>query len=756
MAIFFPSLDKINQFRVPPTDGERSLLNFLERNLDNSYEVYFNPYLNGDRPDVIIMREGYGVLIIEVKDWNLANYRLNEKKHWVYTPNNSVVKSPIDQVLKYKNNLYDLHIPELLGLKIQDIRNFNIVSCAVYFYCASQRDIENLLVTPFADDNRYQSFLKYNIDFIGNDSLNRDAFDALLKKRHIVAKNRSFLFTSTLYNNFKRILSPSIHLLNQGEQYNYTTKQKEIIYSRTLEQRVRGVFGSGKTTVLAARAVQAYKRALFRNPQPRILILTFNITLKNFIHDKLNRVHEEFPPASFIIINYHQFINSELNNLNIVLEVPPEEEIITILTKRGVDIESKDESSRRRLINRYQSDYLESHYYGNVGLFEKHKEDIVKYDAVLIDEIQDYHRPWMDIIKNYFRDPDGDYVLFGDVKQNIYGQKTEHKDVITNVHGVNELKYCFRADFKVKELAKKYQTDVFQDKYDIDDFSENENDYFFGQKIEKQGYINYMYLSDPNLTTALYNIIRGNITNKDKNISANDITILGYTTLMLRKFDAYYRYASREKTNSMLETTETMYIRNLNYCGDFTKNDSDHKWFSELGQLLATKLFPQKGILNDNDKVRIKTRIAVLFTIYDLYSEFEGIFDKRLEEECIKCNITLKDFLDIRKKYSNDLKDFAYKVSSTNYKDIRDNKKLHFWMNSGTIKISTINSFKGWESEALFLILEPRYDNENEFNVNFDELLYTGITRCRRNLVVINFGNAEYDRILRPLFNECK
>lgn len=55
-------------------------------------------------------------------------------------------------------------------------------------------------------------------------------------------------------------------------------------------------------------------------------------------------------------------------------------------------------------------------------------------------------------------------------------------------------------------------------------------------------------------------------------------------------------------------------------------------------------------------------------------------------------------------------------------------------MNSGTIKISTINSFKGWESEVVFLIIEPKYENETTFNMAFDELLYTGLTRCRKIL----------------------
>ena len=77
-------------------------------------------------------------------------------------------------------------------------------------------------------------------------------------------------------------------------------------------------------------------------------------------------------------------------------------------------------------------------------------------------------------------------------------------------------------------------------------------------------------------------------------------------------------------------------------------------------------------------------------------------------------------------------------------------------MNSGTLKISTINSFKGWESEVVFLILEPKYESSTSFNLSFDELLYTGLTRCRRNLIVINFGNQEYDLKMRPLIEIIK
>ena len=732
MAIFHPSIEKINQFKVQPTDGERTLLNFLSAVLDDSFEVFFNPYLNGDRPDVLIMRKGYGVMVIEVKDWNLSNYKLDDKRKWVFIPNNAVTKSPIDQVLKYKNNLFDLHVKDLLQLKIKDYRHFNIVSCAVYFHCASQKYIEDMLINPYKDDKKYQTFLHYNMDFLGYDSLNEEYFNKILLNRYLIAKYPSRYFTEALYDNFSRLLSPPLHMRSEGVSYNYSEKQKEIIYSTRLEQRIRGVFGSGKTTVLAARAVQSYKRALERNNNPRILILTFNITLKNFIHDKLNRVDETFPIENFTIINYHQFINAELNNLGIEFEIP------------------KDLSPD--LIG----DYLERTYYGNVSLFDEHKNDIIKYDAVLIDEIQDYHRSWMDIIKNYFRDAQGDYVLFGDVKQNIYGQPTEKKDVVTNVRGVNELQYCYRSDFKVRDLAQSFQKNIFGGKYEVDDFLENGGYDFFGQRQEKEGYINYMYLSDEAVISTLYNIIRGNILNKSGNISPNDITILGYTTKLLRSFDAYYRYASREKTNCMIESIETMYMTHLNYIGKNSTDNPNKPWFDNISKHFSKKLFPNRTQLYDNDIIKLRQLVARLFTIYDLTQEFADVFDERLSEECVKSGISYEAFLAFREYYGFQLSAFKSEVYADNYKNIRDNKKLHFWMNSGTIKISTINSFKGWESEVIFLILEPKYEHSTSFNISFDELLYTGLTRCRRNLVIINFGNKEYDLKMKPLIDQIK
>jgi len=36
----------------------------------------------------------------------------------------------------------------------------------------------------------------------------------------------------------------------------------------------------------------------------------------------------------------------------------------------------------------------------------------------------------------------------------------------------------------------------------------------------------------------------------------------------------------------------------------------------------------------------------------------------------------------------------------------------------------------------------------------FDELIYTAITRTRSNLVIINYGNVDYDQKLSLLFSK--
>jgi hypothetical protein len=726
MAKIIPSIEKIMQFSVKPEEGELHLLSFLEKELDNSFEVYFNPYMNGDRPDIVIMKKGQGVLIIEVKDYKLENYELDERKNWKVKNRTREynIKSPISQVLKYKNNLFELHIENLLELKIKDFRNFNIVSCAVYFHNATKDQITDFIVKPFEHDRKYLDFLKYNIDLLGKDSLNEFDFKEILKNRHLISERPSYFFTDIIYNSFQRFLKPPIHLKEQGKEFYFSEEQQKIIYDNSSIQSklIKGVVGSGKTTVLASRAVQAYKKS-----KGKILILTYNITLKNFIRDKLSLVREEFPWDSFVILNYHFFITTELNNLGVPITVPS-----------GFSEFSEEDKKK----------YFEDKYYSNKSLFEDNKDKIRPYDVILIDEIQDYKRTWMEIIKEYYLSSNGEYILFGDVKQNIYNNKIENKDLVTNIGrngSVRFLKRCYRSDYKIKDLAIEYQKEIFQDRYEIDDFNNSQNLEIQFER-NQQGEIKYIYLQETNTIRSLYTIIHENAINKG--IPPNDITVLSQTIKLLRDFDSFYRYSSNERTNTMFETNEMIYRMGLN----FLKSNDLPEWLNEALILINRQ--------NDRKKIAAFNQLSILFTLLDLNETHEHLFDNKLEFYCNKFRTSKKDFLEFVAQnndgFTSFKKEFGPKRISKDLNLIRTNKKIHFFFNSGTLKLSTVHSFKGWESELLFLIIEPKYHSNSEFEQSFDEIIYTGLTRSRSNLIILNYGNEDYHEKLKEIVERVK
>jgi hypothetical protein len=405
--------------------------------------------LSGRDPDIIVMRRHHGVLIIEVKDWDFSSYIVDEKKRWRLKSNGSTIKSPVNQVIQYKENMFNLHIEHLLEYKIKDFRYWKVVSTAVYFHCETSNSINDLLISPFKQDHKYINFLKHNIAFIGQDDLNYDDFHDILLKSYLTG-NPSILFHDNLYRSFLRYFKTVLHTKEDGVPIHYSAKQKELITSYPRHQRIKGVVGSGKTTVLAARAVSAHKRT-----SDKILILTFNMTLKNYIHDKISKVREDFIWGSFYITNYHNFIKAEMNNLGIQIEIPPEFEQFSETQK---------------------SEYFESNYFSNVNLFRDYHRKSRKYKVILIDEIQDYKRAWMDVIRDCFLEEDGEYVVFGDEKQNIYGNELENKDIKTNIIGApSRLKDWFRPSPSVHKVIERFQEQLFEAKYEKDDFKINCN-----------------------------------------------------------------------------------------------------------------------------------------------------------------------------------------------------------------------------------------------------------------------------------------
>jgi hypothetical protein len=599
LAQLNPSLDIIQKQKVKPTEGEFKLLNFLISILDNSYEIYFQPFLNGDCPDIVIMKRGYGVIIIEVKDWNLDNYSINESTNWVVKKNNTEILSPLKQVVKYKENLFHLHIKDLYFKHIKDIKHWDTVGCMVYFHNATEKQVESFLLSNYTE-NKYENYRKFvgTVGIIGSDSLVKEKLESKFQKN--IFNRSSEYFDETLYNSFFRYLQAPIHQKEEGIDIRYTPEQQELCRSEIKPRRkIKGVAGSGKTLVLAKRAVNAYKRT-----GGTILILTYNLSLKNYIHDRLNDVREEFSWNKFYITNYHQFFKGEATNYNIII---------------------------KNLVS-----------FQDENFFEDVKDKIFKYDVVLIDEIQDYRQEWINIIAKYFIHEETEFIVFGDEKQNIYERVLDDKNEIIvrtiRAEWNKSLSKSHRFTSNIGNLATKFQKNIFKGKYNNDQIITMSTLDFTTRIIEYHFFENY---NSKFLTDTIFNVI------KLHNIHSSDVGILCAKVEILREIDHIIKNNYNERTNTTFET--------LKEYSDYEKN---------------------KGVLEN----------------------------------------------------------------------IRRNKKFHFWMKSGTIKLSTTHSFKGWEIDTLFLIIE------NDIKAtDFDktELIYTGITRARRNLIIFNLNNRHYDSFFR-------
>lgn len=501
MAICFPSYEKIKNLRVSPEPGELYLVEFLLENLDNSYEIYFQPFLNGDRPDVVILRRNTGALIIEVKDWELKHYKNPQggNKPWKLVRNGVKIHSPLAQVEKYKKNIYNLHIRELFERQITDKKFFGLVKTAIYFHNQTTEECRLFCCNP-----RYPSIF-------GRDLLDSSKFDRFL--RQIRFKHNSELFDDELYESFKGFLKLPIHNPEEGRNIVYSKEQQKLIQSQANKrQKVRGVAGCGKTKILAGRAVSAH----IRTKKP-VLILTFNLALRNYIHDRISEVRESFPWSYFHITNYHQFFNMEANNHNLKIE----------------NIE-KD--------------------YDQEDFFESVKKDIIRYQTILIDEVQDYKTEWLRLIVNYFLAKEGELVVFGDEKQNIYGREmgNDRFPVIPTIPGAwNQLKTSFRMNSAILDVAQKFQNYYFKSLYELDEEVGIIQKDLFTQMSESK--LKYFYKPKASYEE-IFDLIQRE--SKEININPNDLTILALEHEIISNLEYHFREIAQQRTMHTCETVE--------------------------------------------------------------------------------------------------------------------------------------------------------------------------------------------------------
>jgi superfamily I DNA/RNA helicase len=112
-------------------------------------------------------------------------------------------------------------------------------------------------------------------------------------------------------------------------------------------------------------------------------------------------------------------------------------------------------------------------------------------------------------------------------------------------------------------------------------------------------------------------------------------------------------------------------------------------------------------------------------------------------------NETKEQFESLKKIYGiiDDSKITNFKFFN-DLKQLRRSKRIHFTMDTNFLKLSTIHSYKGWESKTVILVLTPSKDDnlseDSLVHIKEEFLIYTAITRAKEKLFILNLGNTKY------------
>ncbi len=397
--------------RSSATAGERLLFRTLKTYLPDDYIVYYEPDIQGRRPDFVIIGPDLGIVILEVKDYTKNTlFQINHEEWQIISSSGeqTFVKSPMKQA---RDNMFhvvdalkkDKDLVQLEG-KYKFQLKFPYGHGVVFTRMYSKDFIEhglysvidpNLCLTRDEIDPDKESFSE---EILMDKILNMFVVPFRLKEplsMKDINAIRYHLFPEVRISaEFKQSVPYQDQLLLSLHDIKTMDLHQENLAKQIGDKNrlIRGVAGSGKTIILASRAKMLSKQ----NPDWKILILCYNISLANAIQQMITHMLNEpedlfdFDPSTkmpqkqtITVRNFHSWLKHDLK-MN-------EHQLPSMI----------DKLSRKEAI-------------------------LPTYDAVLIDEGQDFEAEWLRLVSLLINEKTQSLLLVEDRAQTIYNRKRSY------------------------------------------------------------------------------------------------------------------------------------------------------------------------------------------------------------------------------------------------------------------------------------------------------------------------------------------
>ena len=419
------------------TEGEKQSYRFLEMvaKPDAQYICWYLPDIQGNEPDFILFSNKKGLIIFEVKDWRLDQIREANPQHFIID-NGTIIEqqqNPYRQARNYLIQLIDKikNDKRLVSKDPAHRGNPKIpINCGVILpninkYEYTQKGLDRVINTDkifFWDDLHPASP-------ICCDST-RTCFT--LSVENMFPSKFNFNLTGSEVDHLKQLIFPSVktELPVRETDFPYIHRISRL---RSLDNHqealarkydgghriIIGPSGSGKTLILAYKAAFLMR---YNSSIKNILFVCFNITLVNYIQRLLSDKGVPLGVNGVQVYHFYHLCS----------------EII------GEEVAYENETSE---------------YYDLVDqeTLSKVKNYSVKYDAILVDEGQDFSAIMFRIVTSLLNPKIDNLTIALDDNQDIYQRGSTWKEVGIRVRGrVHKISYVYRNTKEISEFASKF------------------------------------------------------------------------------------------------------------------------------------------------------------------------------------------------------------------------------------------------------------------------------------------------------------
>ena len=429
MATMIP--DDIEKFE---TEGEGIFYKFLQSvaKPDSKFISWYTPDINGKEPDFILFSDDTGLIIFEVKDWALDQILEANPKYFVLAIGNKTEsrKNPQQQAHDY-----------LYSVKDKMEKDGQLVSREPNVYGKLKIPIDYGIVFPNINKSEYTQ--KGFNQVISNDRI--FFWDDLYPDSEICKDLSGQCFLNTLTKMFppmfsfkingkelahlKGLIFPVVRIelprRELGKGYSHEVQRLRILdhHQETIARKydgghriIVGPSGSGKTLILV------HKAALLKQYNPAIksiLFVCFNITLVNYIKRLLSDKGVALGEGGVEILHYYQLCSKILGE--------------------EVSYESEDSDYYRLVVQEALS---------------KLKGKELKYDAILVDEGQDFSDEMLMVVTSLLNPKTNSLTIALDDHQIIYHHNQRWKDLGIEAQGrVHRLTHTYRNTQEISDFA---------------------------------------------------------------------------------------------------------------------------------------------------------------------------------------------------------------------------------------------------------------------------------------------------------------